>query len=142
MAPDFDPNIKPDSGIATDPSKLDPNALPRQARHDRFASFRHKAGAHGLMHYDRFTLAVQRWQGYMGEPIDLPEAFKRRPQPFIATCSTPGPGNRGCPSAGGCQYVGFGPFNAIVYPRDAPHVRTSMACHVIWCGFTPEGLPN
>lgn len=138
----FDRNFVPNAERQLPSDRRDPNALPQHIRRDRFATFKHDAGPHGMLYYDRFTLAVQRWQGYMGRPVDLPQAFKGVPQPLVATCSRPGPGNRGCPSANGCQYVGEGPFKVIATHQDVPTLRTSFDCFIMWCGFTEEGLPN
>ena len=78
-----------ESTIVTDPRKIDPNMVPQQLRADRWGSFKHPEGHRGVMRYDKFTLQIKSPQGYHGNPIRLPMAFKGIPQRGVGTCSEP-----------------------------------------------------
>lgn len=131
--------INIESQIVTDPRQIDPNAVPQQMRQDRYAHFKHPEGHRGVMRYDKFTLQVQEPQGYVGNPIRLPLAFKGIPQRKVGTCSEPGSNNIGCACWTGCPYHGHGPFMAIMANNEIDGLKSPAHCYHIWTGYMPDG---
>lgn len=134
-------HIVPRQVVQDDPRQINPNALPWNSQPHRMASFKHPMGHRGVVFYDTFTLKIKRWNGYTGQPIKLPPAFAKVPQPEVATCSAPGLNNRGCSSWNGCPYAGHGPFKVIIRHKDYEDVIHSNFCFNQWTGFNENGNP-
>lgn len=110
--------------------KLDPNAVVDASI--LVESFEHPQ--HGWLDFDPRTMAIHQPQGRkpLRKPIGLDGPFVGTKQPFVPTCSMPGPGNAGCPKAHGCPILKalgerphLGPCTVIAQKKDA---ISEMAC--------------